>query len=171
MATATVVAVYGVPAGQSRVRRLGGGMLAAAELVVVDPPLDKQLAAGQPPRVLRVALGSVGDGKDEPFVELREVSQVLESVETRAGTMWALTLEQPAKSPTIFGRDGPPRPRGRDLTADELADLLRRAHPHRPDFPVPPHPPRPPGPHRPHGNPETLWCRLFPNAWFCRRRG
>jgi hypothetical protein len=165
----TAVAVYGIPAGQSQVQRLGSGMLADPELVVVDPPLDAQLASPQPPRVLRVGLASAVS--EEPFVELREVRNVLESVATRHGRIWALGLTEPARSPTMFGPDPPVAPDGRELDADTLADLLRRARPHLPDLPIPPRPPTPPThPRPPHGHPATLWCRLFPHAWFCRQR-
>jgi len=170
----TVVAVYGVPSGQSRVQRLGSGMLASPEIVVVDPPLDGRLASKEPPRVLRVGLSSAGHdgtGHDEPFVELREVRQVLESVATRHGKFWGLCLAEPARSPTIFGPDGPPTRDDREIDADELADLLRRERPHLPGRPMPTRPPIPHSPPKPpHGHPATLWCRLFPHAWFCRQR-
>ena len=170
----TVVAVYGVPSGQSRVQRLGSGMLASPEIVVVDPPLDGRLASKEPPRVLRVGLSSAGHdgtGHDEPFVELREVRQVFESVATRHGRFWGLGLTEPARSPTVFGPDGPRTRDDQGIDAEELADLLQEARPHLPDRPLPPRPPIPHSPPKPpHGHPATLWCRLFPHAWFCRQR-
>ncbi len=169
MATQTVVAVYGVPAGESRVQRLGKGMLAAAELVVVDPPLDAQLAGEHPPHVLRVALASVGPG--EPFVELREVSRPLESVATRHGKMWGLELAEPARSPTAFGPDGPTEQAGHPWDADALADAIQDIRVRRaPTWTATPQDRPTRKPHHPHPHPAWLWCRLFPTASFCPHR-
>lgn len=164
MATQTVVAVYGVPAGQSKVQRLGSGMLPIPEIVVVNPPLDAELGSEHPPRVLRVALGSLHDG--EHSVELREVDRVLESVRLAQGVMWALELSEPARSPSIFGPGGPTMPADHPFRPEELAALLDRFQPHRPD--IPGHPPSPakPKPPHPHGHPAALWCVFLP--YLCK---
>ena len=168
MATPTVVAVYGVPAGQSKVQRIGSGMLPIPEIVVVHAPLDAELGSERPPRVLRVALASLRDG--EQLVELREVDRVLESVRLDRGVMWALELGEPARSPSIFGPGGPRPPADHPFRAEELAALLDRYQPRRPDIPghppfQPPMPPSPakPKPPHPHGHPAVLWCVFFPH--------
>ncbi|HET9648979.1 MAG TPA: hypothetical protein VFP34_12235 [Microlunatus sp.] len=169
MATATVVAVYGVPAGQSRVQRLGSGTLPLRQLVVVDPPLDDALDAAHPPRPIRVVLGSVRDD-GELFLELRDVLQVIRSAEGHGERMWALELTEPAESPISFGDGSGPAPPHPVIDADRLAELLRRSRPSRPIFPGAPfpHSPVPHPPEPPPIIPAGLWCVLFPRATFCR---
>ncbi len=161
MATETVAAVYGTPAGQSRIQRLGSGMLPSPQLVVVDPPLDAALASADPPRPLQVALAALrSDGT--LFVELRDVARVLESVALGGAPLWGLELSEPARAPAIFWPGKPishqPVPQ---LDAKQLAALLHGARPKQPG--------RPPNPH-PHGFPIPvgLWCVLFPHASYCR---
>jgi hypothetical protein len=169
MANPTVVAVYGIPAGQRRVQRLGSGSLPLRELVLVDPPLDDLLGSAHPPRVLRVGLGSVRSN-GEVFVEVREVLQVLQSIETQGETMWALELTEPAESPVTFGASQPASPPPLRIDLNRLADILRQSQPGRPKLPSGPRRPIPPRPDQPPiVVPAGLWCVLFPRARFCRR--
>ena len=96
MAHPSIVAVYGVPAGEDHPVRLGTGSLDHARLVVLDRQLSRALASDSPPELLRV--GIAGRVHDEPYVEVLEVRQVLSS-EVRPE--WAVELWTAARSPTV----------------------------------------------------------------------
>lgn len=107
MTQPSVVAVYGIPAGERLPVRLGSGSLEDERVVVLDRELSRELASDHPPVLLRVGIAGLVRG--EPHVEVIEVRQVSGS-ERRPE--WAVELWERARSPTVQevasrGPDGP----------------------------------------------------------------
>ena len=66
-------------------------------VVILDERLSRLVSSNRPPKLVRV--GIAGRLDDEPFVEVVEILQVLET-STREG--WAVELVTPASSPTVW---------------------------------------------------------------------
>jgi hypothetical protein len=69
-----IVVVYGIPTGRRQPRRVGTGQLQLSTLVTADTRLDRRMALPKPPRLVRVGIGWVTDGR--PSVEVIEILQV-----------------------------------------------------------------------------------------------
>lgn len=96
MTQPSIVAVYGIPAGESAPVRLGTGSLEHQRVVVLDRELSRLLASDHPPELLRV--GIAGRLHDEPFVEVIEVRDVLSS---ERQPEYAVELRNVARCPTV----------------------------------------------------------------------
>lgn len=97
MTKPSIVAVYGIPAGERLPVRLGTGSLEHERVVVLDDELAHQLSSDHPPQLLRVGIAGRVDG--DPVVEVVEVRQTLQSETTG---QWGVELWEPATAPTIW---------------------------------------------------------------------
>ena len=93
----SVVAVYGIAAGEVQQRRLGDGFLAHELVVGLKGALKQSMSSDHPPQLLRVRITCVID--EEEHVEVIEVRQALQSGGANPG-LWAAELMTPAQSPT-----------------------------------------------------------------------
>ena len=105
MVPRSVVAVYGIAAGEQHPRRLGRGTLVAELAVGLVGGLERAMSGDDPPQLLRVGIASTVD--DQPIVEVIEVRQVLQSADHHAGR-WAVELWTAAESPPNFEADAEP---------------------------------------------------------------
>jgi hypothetical protein len=105
MSARSVVAVYGIPAGERHPRRLGRGTLVAELAVGLVGQLEQAMSGADPPQLLRVGVASTVD--DRAIVEVIEVRQVLQSADHHPGR-WAVELWTPAESPPNSEADAEP---------------------------------------------------------------
>lgn len=150
MPSSSRVSIYEIgPAGETGAR-LGSGSLIHPGLVLVHPPLSRQLAAAGTPVKLRLGVGSDGlaeviDGGDvhvaedqpgEPLVAIDVKPPAAGGVESLdLGDGQAAAVRQAATSHLDNLTDQP--------------DALRRRPVLDPDLPGAP------------------WCKLWPRAWMC----
>lgn len=93
----SIVAVYGVRAGERGPVRLGSGSLEHERVVVLDHEVSQLLDSEHPPELLRVGIAGRLDG--EPYVEVVEVRQTLKP---KVGEDWGVELATAASAPTVW---------------------------------------------------------------------